>query len=292
MRNCPPRCEQPTQIYLLPPRPDATLCSNSINSARSDTEKIGPLALPYGLLLTMAAIGLSWFIARRVARTAGIDAEPVLTRMLLVGLVAARLAFGWQWRGPYFDAPLSILDIRHGGWNAATGLAAACFYGLYRMRNLPGLRKPLLAAVLTTGLVWALGSFAITMGSRDAVPLPQLSLTSLDGRAVPLAGFVGKLTVVNLGATRWPPCRREMPVLQQAQGANPDVNFVFVNQGEKPDVIQSWSTDKSWRCATCSAMSDCRPARRLVIVRCRRRCSSTRGGNLSARASASCRRPR
>ena len=86
----------------------------------------------------MAAIGLSWFIARRVARTAGIDAEPVLTRMLLVGLVAARLAFGWQWRGPYFDAPLSILDIRHGGWNAATGLAAACFYGLYRMRNVLG----------------------------------------------------------------------------------------------------------------------------------------------------------
>ena len=38
MRNCPPRCEQPTQIHLLPPRPDATLCSNSINSARSDTE--------------------------------------------------------------------------------------------------------------------------------------------------------------------------------------------------------------------------------------------------------------
>ena len=31
-----------------------------------------------------------------------------------------------------------------------------------------------------------------------------------------------------------------MPVLQQAQGANPDVNFVFVNQGEKPDAIQSF----------------------------------------------------
>ena len=129
MRNCPPRCEQPTQIHLLPPRPDATLCSNSINSARPATEKIGPLALPYGLLLKMAAIGLSWFIARRVARTAGIDAEPVLTRMLLVGLVAARLAFVWQWRGPYFDAPVSILDIRDGGWDAAMGLAAAGLYG-------------------------------------------------------------------------------------------------------------------------------------------------------------------
>ena len=78
------------------------------------------------------------------------------------------------------------------------------------------------------------------MGSREAVALPQLDLATLDGRAVPLDGFVGKPTVVNLWATWCPPCRREMPVLQQAQGANPDVNFVFVNQGEKPDAIQSF----------------------------------------------------
>jgi thiol-disulfide isomerase/thioredoxin len=202
--------------------------------------QIGPLALPYGLLVTMAAIGLGWYIAGRLARRAGIDAEPVLTRMLLIGVVAARLAFVWQWRGPYFDAPMSILDIRDGGWDAATGLAAACFYGLYRMRKLPGLRRPVLAAVLTTGLVWALSSFAVTLGAHQAVPLPQLSLASLDGRAVPLTGFNGKPTVVNLWATWCPPCRREMPVLQQAQGANPDVNFVFVNQGEKPDAIQGF----------------------------------------------------
>ena len=202
--------------------------------------QIGPLALPYGLLVTMAAIGLGWFIAGRLARRAGIDAEPVLTRMLLIGLVGARLAFVWHWRGPYCDSPLSIVDIRDGGWDAATGLAAACLYGLYRMRKLPGLLKPVLAAVLTTGLVWALGSFAITLGAREAVPLPQLSLASLDGRAVPLAGFAGKPTVINLWATWCPPCRREMPVLQQAQGANPDLNFVFVNQGEKADDIQGF----------------------------------------------------
>jgi len=46
--------------------------------------------------------------------------------------------------------------------------------------------------------------------------------------------------VVNLWASWCPPCRHEMPVLQQAQAANTDVNFVFVNQGETPGTIRSY----------------------------------------------------
>jgi thiol-disulfide isomerase/thioredoxin len=200
--------------------------------------QIGPLALPYGLLMTLTAIGLGWFIASRLAHRAGVDADPALTRMLLVGLVAARLGFVWQWRAQYFDAPLSILDIRDGGWEASAGLVAACLYGVLRTRSAPALRKPVIAAVLSTGLVWTLGGVAIAIGSRDAVPLPDVSLTSIEGNKVALAGFAGKPTVINLWATWCPPCRREMPVLEKAQAANPDTNFVFVNQGERPDTIQ------------------------------------------------------
>jgi hypothetical protein len=38
--------------------------------------------------------------------------------------------------------------------------------------------------------------------------------------------------VINIWATWCPPCRREMPVLQQAQSDYPHVTFLFVNQGE------------------------------------------------------------
>jgi peroxiredoxin len=79
---------------------------------------------------------------------------------------------------------------------------------------------------------------AIAIGSRDAVPLPDVSLTSIEGNNVALAGFAGKPTVINLWAAWCPPCRREMPVLEKAQDANPDTNFVFVNQGERPDTIR------------------------------------------------------
>lgn len=204
------------------------------------TLQVGPLALPYPLLVTMAAVAFGWFVGKRLGRSAGADAEPLLFRMLLIGLVAARLAFVWQWRAPYFADPLTILDIRDGGWDAAAGVAAAFLYGLYRVRRRGALRKPVVAAALTTGTIWALGMFVITMGSHDAVPLPQLSLSSMEGHPVSLAGFAGKPTVINLWATWCPPCQREMPVLQRAQAANADVNFVFVNQGETPSTIRSY----------------------------------------------------
>lgn len=194
--------------------------------------QIGPLSLPYSVLLTLAAIALGGFVAKRLARRAGIEAEPTLTHMLLVGVVAARLAFVWQWRELYLASPLGILDIRDGGLEPTAGVIAALLFGLHRARHQAGLRKAVFGAALTTGTGLLLGGVASLLVSASAVPLPALTLSSLQGQPVSLAAFAGKPTVVNLWATWCPPCQREMPVLQQAQAANPDVNIVFVNQGE------------------------------------------------------------
>ncbi|PKO64358.1 MAG: TlpA family protein disulfide reductase [Betaproteobacteria bacterium HGW-Betaproteobacteria-16] len=207
--------------------------------------QIGPLSLPYPLLLALFAIALGRWVARWMAKSAGIEAEPTLTRMLLVGLFAARLAFVWQWHEQYFDAPLSILDIRDGGWSPAAGVIAALLFGLQRAQRQTGMRKPVFAAAITTGLVLMLGSLGFGLTSTTPVPLPPLALTSMTGQPVSLAGFTGKPTVVNLWATWCPPCVREMPVMQQAQVDNPGVNFVFVNQGEAPPAIASFLTRHS-----------------------------------------------
>lgn len=202
--------------------------------------QIGPLSLPYSLLLTLLAITLGGFVARRLARSAGTEVEPTLTHMLLVGLVAARLAFVWQWREQYLELPLSILDVRDGGWEPAAGLVVALLFGLQRAFRQTDLRKPVLAAVLTTGMVLLLGGVVTFLMASSAAPLPPLTLRSLDGRPVALASFAGKPTVVNLWATWCPPCQREMPVMQQAQASNPDVNIVFVNQGEESRTIAAF----------------------------------------------------
>lgn len=194
--------------------------------------QIGPLSLPYSVLLTLVAISLGGFAARWLARGTAIPIEPTLTQMLLVGLVAARIAFVGQWHEQYLDLPFSVLDFRDGGWEPAAGVVVALLFGLLRAHGRAGLRKPVLAAASTTGLVLSLGGLAAILTTPSAVPLPQLTLASIEGRPVSLAGFAGRPTVINLWATWCPPCRREMPALQQAQAANPDVNFVFVNQGE------------------------------------------------------------
>jgi thiol-disulfide isomerase/thioredoxin len=202
--------------------------------------QIGPLSLPYPVLLTLVAIALGGFVANRLARAAGTEVEPTLTQMLLVGLVAARLAFVLRWHDLYVGLPLSILNIRDGGWEPTAGVVVALLFGLQLTRRQTGLRKPVLAAAFTTGTVLLIGGIASLMMSPAAVPLPPLTLDSLEGRSMSLADFAGKPTVVNLWATWCPPCRREMPALQRAQAANPDVNIVFVNQGEESRTIAAF----------------------------------------------------
>ena len=145
--------------------------------------QIGPLSLPYSLLLTLVGIALGGFVASRLARAADVEVEPTLTYMLLVGLVAARLAFVLRWRDPYFDVPLSVLNIRDGGWEPAAGVVAAALFGLLRAHRQAGLRKPVLAAAFTTGTVLLLGGIATFMMAPSATPLPPLTLSSLEGRS-------------------------------------------------------------------------------------------------------------
>ena len=206
----------------------------------SGTLVVGPLVLPWELLLLLACVGVSILVGNRVARKTGVEVEPVLLKALLVGLVVARLAFVWEFQAVYRAAPLDILDIRDGGWTATAGFIGAWLYALGRHGRMPALRRPLQYALLSGSVLWLAGSIALAVRPGPGQELPALGFASLEGRTVQLAEFRGKPTVVNLWATWCPPCVREMPVLHQAQSGNPGVHFVFVNQGESADRVAAW----------------------------------------------------
>ena len=187
--------------------------------------------MPTSLLFMLIAVTVAAFIGRWFGRRVDVDVEPMLFQALVVGVVVARLAFVLQYSTTYQASPLAVFDIRDGGWRPLAGFAAAWLFVLARLFKKPTLRKPLLAAVFAGTLIWGGGIFSLSLPSDDQ-KLPTLALVSLQGSTVDLAQFEGKPTVINLWATWCPPCVREMPVLHQAQAANPEVNFVFINQGE------------------------------------------------------------
>ena len=201
---------------------------------------VGPLVLPYALLLVFAAVASSLYVGNSCGRKAGIEVDTVLWRTLLVGLMVGRLAFVWEFRSAYLASPLDILDIRDGGWTATAGFVGALLFALSQHGRLPALRKPLQAALITGPAIWLIGTIALSVRPDTGQELPALGFASLEGRTVQLAEFKGKPMVVNLWTTWCPPCVREMPVLHQAQVDQPGVNFVFLNQGESADKVGAW----------------------------------------------------
>ncbi len=203
--------------------------------------QLGPLTLPYSLLLLLAAVMIGSWLGERLARRAGREQALPLMRVLLAGLLAARLVFVWPLRDAYLQAPWSILDIRDGGLNAFAGMAGAWAYSLWAAWRRPWLRQPLMAGLAAASLIWTAGTFAPRLWPQAPAPtLPAWELPTPDGSLASLAGFAGKPVVLNLWASWCPPCRREMPVLQRMQAERPDIHFIFLNQGESAKTVSEY----------------------------------------------------
>jgi thiol-disulfide isomerase/thioredoxin len=205
-----------------------------------DAINLGPLVLPLRILVPLGALlganGVAWLWQRR----SGVDAAPALWRMTIWGFLAARGAFVLQHLDTYLDAPLTMLDIRDGGFTAFAGLLAACAAGIEHLRHDPALRRPLMTSALAGMLAWGGATLALHASQPASAPLPALVLDRLGGGTADLARFRGQPVVLNLWATWCPPCRREMPAMAAAQAANPDVAFVFVNAGEASGVVRRY----------------------------------------------------
>ena len=199
-------------------------------------------------VLVAVAAFLAWWLVRALARHLGGHADPsvpkragaLFTDALLVGLLAARLGYALRWWPEYAVAPWSILAIGDGGFLWWIGLPAALAFAWWRSAGQPRLRTPLLAGIAAGMLAWfALGA-TLALLQRSAPPLPDIAVVTLDGSHARLDASAGKPVVLNLWATWCPPCRREMPVFEDAVQAYPEVRFVLLNQGEDAATISDY----------------------------------------------------
>ncbi|MEQ9106406.1 MAG: TlpA disulfide reductase family protein [Limnobacter sp.] len=195
---------------------------------------IGPF--PVHVVAIIAAVHLAWLTARVVARRLPGMSYKVAGSMILDavvwGLVSARLAYVVRWWDEYSATPMSMIAIGDRGFSWWVGVVVALAYVWWRTRLTRTLRGPVLAGVMAGVLAWLVAGGMLDLMQRSAAPLPELQLGALDGRPVSLGSYAGRPIVLNLWASWCPPCRREMPVFEQAQAKFPDVAVVLVNQGD------------------------------------------------------------
>jgi thiol-disulfide isomerase/thioredoxin len=199
----------------------------------SITETIRHLAPPaIGILVTLG-VGL-WH------RRSGLRTAPMLAVVIVASLAVARMAFVFQHVDSYRADLLEVFDLADGGFSAMAGLFAAFVMGAEMTRKTAALRRPLVIASLTGITAWV-ATTVVTLDFSPAQTLvPLVEVRRLDGASVQLRTLTTKPMVVNLWATWCPPCRREMPVLREGQRRHPDVEFVFVNQGEDAGTIERY----------------------------------------------------
>ena len=205
-----------------------------------DAVNIGPLSFSIPLLATFGAVTASIYTGRRLGRASGVDAELTLWFVILFAFLVARAVFVASYAELYLVAPLGIVDIRDGGFSAPAGIVSMLTAGAWFAWRRAAIRKPLLGAVAAGGLVLLLGAAIRLAPSGEPAPIPSLALRGIDGRPVQLASLAGKPVVIKLWASWCPPCRREMPVLRQAQLHYPEITFVFANQGETAETVRKY----------------------------------------------------
>jgi len=203
---------------------------------------IGPFSIQ--AIVVASAVFLAWLAARNIARslpdTPKKAAGGLLLDAVFWGFVAGRLAYIAQWWKEYSAAPISMIAIGDGGFAWWVGIPVAAAFVWWRTRSIRILRSPVLSGLGAGILIWVAANGVLSLMLRSAAPLPDLQLTTLDGRPASLSTYEGRPVVLNLWASWCPPCRREMPAFEQAQAEFPHVAFVMLNQGESAQQAQGF----------------------------------------------------
>jgi thiol-disulfide isomerase/thioredoxin len=204
------------------------------------TVAIGPMAFSVDVLAVLAAILLATTVGNRVASVRGVRAESLLWMAIACALLAARAAHVLRYSDAYLGHPSSILDVRDGGWMAWAGVVAGVTAAAWLGWRRPAQRAALAAGAAAGIALWLGVALIASLQPKLQIGIPAVELTNLRGEPMQLQAFGGKPLVVNLWASWCSPCRREMPLLRDAQVRHADVNFVFANQMESAATVRRY----------------------------------------------------
>lgn len=207
---------------------------------------LGPISLPFDRFLILVCLVIAFIVGSVVGKKGKVSVDASIAGIFVIAMLAARLSFVAQYWQEYQNSIWLMLDIRDGGFDMITALivGALVFMGFVWKR--PEGRRALISGVTVGVVVWGVTTMSLWMIKETSQQLPPIMVKQLTGDTVDLNQIEqGKPRVINLWATWCPPCRREMPVLEEAQRNIKEIGFVFVNQGEHTAVIEQYLQQES-----------------------------------------------
>jgi len=168
------------------------------------------------------------------------------------GLFGARLGFvALNWSA-YRAAPWTALYFWQPGYLYFSGVLAGAAYALWQVtKNSPGRRRTFLTVLasgyLVAGLIFTTAILSVEFLKQPGVPgtgdrAPNFKLQNLAAQTVQLSDLRGRAVILNFWATWCPPCRREMPLLDEFQKEYGDkgLSVIGVDINEPPELVKSY----------------------------------------------------
>jgi thiol-disulfide isomerase/thioredoxin len=214
---------------------------------------IGPLLIPTRPVAVILSLLLAVWISRRIAERMGLDArwsQQVAEGCALSGIIGARLGFVLMTWSAFRAAPWTALYFWQPGYSPYSGLLLGAAYAIWRVWQRPvDERRSYLGALgggYAVGVVLAvtvLGTMNMFTGPQvvqTGERVPDFTLVDLNANAVRFSDLEGQAVVLNFWATWCPPCRREMPLLDEfhKEYAARGLSVVGIDVGEDPNVVR------------------------------------------------------
>ena len=168
------------------------------------------------------------------------------------GLLGARLGFvALNWSA-YRAAPWTALYVWQPGYLYFSGVLAGAAYALWQVtKKSPELRRSFLTVLaggyLAAGLVFTTAILSTEFLKQPGVPgtgdrAPNFKLRNLSAETVQLSDLAGRAVILNFWATWCPPCRREMPLLDELQKAYGEkgLSVIGLDINESPELVKSY----------------------------------------------------
>lgn len=205
---------------------------------------LGPIMLPWPMLIFLTslilAIGFSGCFRKKFHTTTSAwqQFKDSIWHAIWIGLIIGRLVFVMMDFEYYRLHPIDIFKIQDKGFHFNASLFSAAIWILWK--NWSQTRYIAVIFIISCIGLFSSGQWIYQYYQQQYQQFPQVELIDLQQKPQALSQFIGKPTVINLWASWCPPCHREMPVFNAAEKRHPNVNFVFINQGEDAATIEHY----------------------------------------------------